>query len=202
MLWVIFYYCLYSFLNDVTVGILTDQATELNDRISFVLLSVFTVVEFSLFSVAIRMILKKKILRDIIKISFPLFVIFAAIVFYLSFKSSIDSVSITVEYIIIIIFSLFYFYEEISIPNFTFIYNSSRFWIIVGILTYSTGTFFFFLYSSSMLGQDWDNWSIINFIFTILKNILFCIAIIIATKVPLHPLFPELEEYENLNKPI
>ena len=90
-----------------------------------------------------------------------------------------DSISITVEYIAIIIFTMFFFYEEISAPNTTFIYSTSQFWAIVGILIYSAGTFFLFLYSDSITKEEWEKFSIINFIFTIIKNICFSIAVVI-----------------------
>ena len=90
-----------------------------------------------------------------------------------------DSVSITIENIAIIIFTLFYFYEEINDPNTTFIYTTAQFWVIAGILIYSAGTFFFFLYADSISDEEWDKFSLINFVFTIIKNTCFAIAVTI-----------------------
>ena len=77
---------------------------------------------------------------------------------------------------------MLYFYEEMSTPKTTFIYLSYQFWNIVGILMYSTGTFFLFMYSNSLQTEDWENWSIINYIFTLFKNMLFSIAILMLVK--------------------
>jgi hypothetical protein len=90
---------------------------------------------------------------------------------------TIDSLSITVEYILLIILCLLYFFEEISSPNVTFIYSIYNFWIIVGILIYSTGTFFFFMQADDLSDEEWDKWALINYTFTIIKNVFFGIAI-------------------------
>jgi hypothetical protein len=44
---------------------------------------------------------------------------------------------------------------------------------------YSAGTFFLFMYASDLFNEDWENWSIVNFIFTIFKNFLFSVGIIV-----------------------
>ncbi|WP_130543271.1 hypothetical protein [Pseudobacter ginsenosidimutans] len=86
------------------------------------------------------------------------------------------------EYLLLIIFCLFYFFKEINQPESVFIYSSYTFWVIVGILIYSTGTFFFFTYSRNLSDEEWAKWSVINYIFTIIKNILFGIAVIMPKK--------------------
>lgn len=78
---------------------------------------------------------------------------------------------------------MLFFFEQISEPEVTFIYSSHKFWLLLAILIYSTGTFFLFMYSSSMSDEQWDDWSLINRIFTILKNSFFCIAIIMKKEV-------------------
>jgi len=74
---------------------------------------------------------------------------------------------------------LFYFFEELNEPKSTFIYSSHKFWIILGILIYFTGTFFFFMQSNDLSDEQWSKWGIINYVFTLIKNLLFSIAIII-----------------------
>lgn len=182
---VVLLYCTYSFFNDLSL-IYSESHPE-TGNLGFVLLSVFTLVEFCLFAIIIRMILKRVNLKRIITFSIPIFFIFALVAFYLSLSNSIDSytidsISITVEYLILITFCLFYFFEEMSYPNTAFIYSSYKFWVIVGILIYSTGTFFFFMYSSSLDREEWNNWSVINYVFTTVKNLLFTIAVLVAKK--------------------
>ena len=97
-------------------------------------------------------------------------------------KDNIDSISITVEYILLIVYSLFWFFEQLNEPNTTFIYSTHTFWIVVGILIYSTGTFFFFAQSNNFTNDEWERWLPINHIFTIVKNLAFTVAIAIDKK--------------------
>ncbi|HUR12001.1 MAG TPA: hypothetical protein VM012_11555, partial [Flavitalea sp.] len=97
--------------------------------------------------------------------------------YFSSTNYSIDSLTITVEYLFIIIYCLFYLFEEITDPNNSIIYSSFKFWIVIGIFLYSTGTFFFFMQSDKMSDAEWEQWSPINHVFTLIKNLFFTIAI-------------------------
>ena len=176
---VIIFYCLYSLINDYLITSFSASEEEANNSV-FILLSLFTVVEYVLFSVAIFLMLKNKVFKRIILFASPVFFVFVGYQFYLNFHNSpIDSISITVEYLFLIAFCLFYFFEEINVPNATFIYSSYKFWLIVGILIYSTGTFFLFMNSNDLSDDEWDRWAVINYVFTILKNAFFGVAIAI-----------------------
>ena len=153
---VVFFYCLYSFTNDLAIMFFSARG-EPSFSFVFVLLSVFTLVEYLLFSLVLWQILKKPRFRKIIFFSFPIFLAVCAYQFYLDLhRSSIDSISITVEYIFLIAFCLLYFFEELNEPNTTFIYSSYKFWVVLGILIYSTGTFFFFMQSSELSDEQWE----------------------------------------------
>jgi hypothetical protein len=107
--------------------------------------------------------------------------------------------SITVENIIIIIFCLFYFYEEISIPQSAFIYSTPAFWLIAGILIYSAGTFFLFMFSDNLSDDEWNKWVTINYVFTILKN--GCFGLAVTIKHTHDPLLSYEENLETDKKP-
>lgn len=170
-------YCLYAFFNDVFILICNRFGFQ---HLKFHALSLFTIIEFCLFSLAIFYLISKFALKKIIIGIIPVFIAFSLIQYINSNpEDDIDSLSISVEYIIIIIFTLFYFYEEISIPQATFIYSTKAFWLITGILIYSAGTFFLFLFSDNLTDDEWEKWSIINYVFTILKNTCFGIAVTI-----------------------
>lgn len=179
---VIFFYCIYTFINELFVTNLLN--IEINASVRFTLLSLFTVVEYSLFTYAIFLNIKKSLYKRIIIAISPIFFMFAIFQFFNpEVKNNIDSISITIEYILLIIYSLFYFFEELNEPNTTFIYSSHSFWIVVGILIYSTGTFFFFMQSNNLSDEEWYRWSVINDIFTIIKNLFFSIAIVIRKNI-------------------
>ncbi|HVK49217.1 MAG TPA: hypothetical protein VM488_15260 [Pseudobacter sp.] len=178
---VILFYCGYAFLNDNTITKL--YASEKNDYLILILLSLFTVIEYLLFSAFVYLNLPKGLLRKLILIVSPCFLAYTFFEFVRTQDSSIDSPAITIENILLIIFCMFYFFKEISQPKSVFIYSSYAFWVIVSILIYSTGTFFYFAYSDNLSDDEWRKWSIINHIFTVIKNILFGIAVFMPKKV-------------------
>ena len=161
-------------MNDYFVSVYYDT----DNKIVFLLLSIFTQIEFIVYALLSYWSLKKKALKLIILICVPLFMIFSMYQYFTDTKNVIDSLSITVENLILICFALLYFYEQLAEPQESFVYSSYRFWIILGILIYSTGTFFFFLQSDSLTDEQWDDWSLINYFCTILKIIFFSIAIL------------------------
>jgi len=173
---VILFYCLYSFINDFLI-------LRFSPNQRFVLLSLFTVIEYSAFALVIYLNLTNNFFRKFILIISPFFIAFSIFQFLRSEDHNIDSLSITVEYILIIIYCLLYFFEKINDPATTLVYSFYTFWIIVGILIYATGTFFFFMQSKEMSDEEWNKWLIINIIFTIIKNLFFSIAITMKKKV-------------------
>ncbi len=148
------------------------------NHLTFLLLSIFTVIEYLSFAFIIYHLIKSSLLRTIIIFVSPIFVLYSIIQYFTSSTTNIDSLTITVENIIILSFCLFFFYEQLDVPEVTFIYLSYKFWLVLAILIYSTGTFFFFMFSSSMSNDQWETWSLINYVFSILKNAFFSIAII------------------------
>lgn len=173
---VIVFFALYSFVNDSIVLGLGDSQE--NNSIIFRLLSLFTIIEFCVFALIIYWCLNIRKLKIFILFVSPIFIIFSIFQFLNSTSFYIDSLSITIENLIIICFAILYFYEQLAIPQNSFIYNSFRFWLILGILIYSTGTFFFFLQSDKLTDAQWEDWSLINYFCTILKIIFFSVAIL------------------------
>lgn len=147
-----------------------------NQSYSQVMFSIFTLVEYSFFTSAIYLAIKKKLFKRIVLCGVPVFLTAYILSFVFFAKDTADSVSITVEYSLVIVSALLYFFEEINQPNTTFIYSSFQFWAIVGILIYSTGTFFLYMYSQALSYEEWSKWEIINYVFTWLKNICFIVA--------------------------
>ncbi len=86
------------------------------------------------------------------------------------------------EAILIILFCIFYFADEIREPQTSFVYNTSTFWIVCAIFFYVAGTFFLSLYLELLPEAEKNKYWSINLAFNILKNLLFAIAIIIHAK--------------------
>ncbi|MFT3825257.1 MAG: hypothetical protein QM731_15145 [Chitinophagaceae bacterium] len=170
--------------------------TNNNQSYSQIMFSAFTLVEYSLFTTAIYLALKRKLFKRIVLSSVPLFLAAYVLSFIFFAKDTADSISITVEYSLVIVSALLYFFEEINQPNTTFIYSSFQFWAIVGILIYSTGTFFLFMYSQALSYEEWSKWEIINYVFTWIKNMCFSVAACLPKKSnnfsePEEKLFPD-----------
>jgi hypothetical protein len=99
--------------------------------------------------------------------------------YFLDFTKRLDSFSIFLESLLVIVTSLYYLYEQMTTVSDKFIYSQSQFWIVIGIFLYLAGTFFLFVLLPNMSdAETMNNWSI-NWLFNILKNILFFIGFLV-----------------------
>ena len=169
--WVIFVYAIISSLTDFSFEIFTPTSPT-----DFYFFSIFTVLEYSFFSIFLYFNFKKKLFKNILLIVSLLFYAFS-IYNVLSTKDYIfDSFPASIEAILIIIFCIFFFYEQINNPEISFIYSSKKFWIATAFLIYLSGTLFLFIYASNLSDEEYNFYWPINFIFNILKNILIALA--------------------------
>jgi len=143
------------------------------------ILSAFTVVEYCLFSAFIYFSLQSNAFKYIIiGVSIP-FIIYCIAALVLSLSTTFDSLPASIESLIIIVFCLFYFYEQINTPTLSLVYLTSTFWAMVGILFYLSGILFLFLYASSLpRNETFNHWYIDN-LFNILNKVFFSIAFFI-----------------------
>jgi hypothetical protein len=177
VLWVILFYCIYSFLSDIIIIAFSKNQENQSIHYSYILLSLFTVIEYSVFSFCIYSLLRSQILKKIILIGGSLFVVLCIYYYFNSKNYVIDSIPMVIESIALIILVLFYFYEKLLYPTNIFIYSTYHFWIVTGMLIYISGTFFLFIYSD--VYKDMNLW-VINLVFNTLKNILFSIAFLVT----------------------
>lgn len=177
-LWVIFLFTIYSFLNDCGLYFLKGQETAVQ------LLNLFTIVELGTFSYFFYIIFRFKYKKAILAIISGIFILFSSIYLY-SFPagevSNIQSLPVTIEAFILITYALYYFYEQIERPQSFFIYQSPNFWIVLAILLYFTGTFFFFIYAESFNQEEVVAYSALNYAINATKNILFAIGFLIKS---------------------
>jgi hypothetical protein len=122
------------------------------------------------------------------------------------FHSHYDSLTNVLESILLIIYAIFYFFEQIRKPDHIFFYAIPEFWIIVAILLYFSGTFFIVLYAQSQLEKASFKlqYSVINNAFDILKNLLLGVAMIMQSEDKNNNIsridFSSLDEHLNLNR--
>lgn len=170
--WVIFVYCILSFITD---NAFTHQALE---AYSFYIFSTFTVIEYTLFTLFLYRSLKEKVFK-IIMIGCSAIFYFIAILNFLTDKKnleSFDSMSASLEASLIIVYSIFFFYEQIKDPTVFYIYYLKKFWIVIALLIYLSSTLFLFIYAATFTSQQQKTYWGINNISDVIKNLLFTIS--------------------------
>jgi hypothetical protein len=175
ILWVIFIYAIISFIN-VTLLLYVFRD---NDLKGYFAMSIFTAIEFVCFVLVFIYLLKSEVLLSIVKVislAFLFFCIFSIV--GSNHQTQFDSIQSSIASLLIIMFSIFYFYEKINEPQLKFIYSDYHFWIILAFLIYLSATLFLYVYVTSLPRAEADEWWILNSIGNIAKNILFSIAII------------------------
>jgi hypothetical protein len=189
---VIFLYAFISLIFDSLLGAFRDKNP--------FILDIFALVEFGFFSVLLYLCIKNTTFKkSIIAIS----VANLCFEFYLLFahKSSFEFWVALTTAVLIVIYSIFFFYEEINSTENLLIYQSYRFWMIVGCIIYLSGTLFLFLLTSDIKDkQNSPSW-IINILSEIIKNVFFSIAFIVARNNRQIDVSQEFDDTNILEKP-
>jgi hypothetical protein len=157
--------------------------------------TLYTTVEYTIFSYIVWFFLQKNRFKTIIIVLSGSFIIFQIIHFFVGTFTTIDSIPIGIESILLFSQILFLFYEQFQKPTQNF-YVMPSFWFVIGVLIYLSGSFFF-----NILGSNKDfrpiirEYWFITYILETIKNVFFAIAIIIYAK-KFH--VNNLEKNENL----
>ena len=104
-----------------------------------------------------------------------------------------DSLPTGIETIIILLFSYYYLYERMNDTNTLFIYNTYPFWVVIGVVLYLSGSFFVYISTNNLSKEEIKTYWIITNIFSILKSILFAVAILIHAKPTKNTLNSDIE---------
>ena len=186
-MWLLFIYATLFFLINIYV-ILTQ-----NGGVPY-LYEIFTVMELILFLGFLGFHIKKTKVKKML-----LYIGICFTIFYFSFsalaseKTPIDSIQIGIEAIIVLTFSYYYLYERMNDTNTLFIYNTYTFWVVIGMVLYLSGSFFIYLFTNFLSDAEIKKYWIITNIFSILKSILFTVAILIHAKPTRNTLNADLE---------
>ena len=171
--WVFILYIAISFTSD---NLILYFSKTNNEAGTFLSLSLFTLLEFSLFAIFLISIIKRPLLKTIIKISIFLFTILSALTYFIFRQEAFDSLNTTIESILIISFCIFFLFEELNNVEVVFIYQKANFWFVFGMLVYLAGNFFLFIQADEFSKEIRDGFWSINLFSNILKNCLFAIA--------------------------
>lgn len=145
-------------------------------------ISLYTFLEYSFFATLIALSIRSKKFRWIIVIFSSLFLCFQ-ITYYLTadFKR-LDSIPIGIETILILIYVAYYFFHFFKVRTDRYIYHEPSFWMIVGILIYLGGTFFFNILVNHVEKKQFEDFWHLTYIPEILKNMLLALCIFLYTK--------------------
>ena len=162
---------------------------------SFYILSTFSIVEYSLFAYFLYDSYREKIFKIILLICSALFYSIAIINITRGKTESFDSLSASLESSLLIIYSLFFLYEQIKDPTVFYVYYSKKFWIIIAFLLYFSSTLFLFIYAVNLTRAQYKFYWSVNNLFDTLKNLLFAVSFAMKKnkppKQPLESFYPE-----------
>lgn len=147
-----------------------------NAALMYKFLSAYTVIEFLLFATFMTLILKSKIIKLLIFLVALAFIVVAVIAYLKYSDADFDSLSASLESILVIVICLFFFFDQLNRPEPQLLYTNANFWFTIGFMIYLSGNFFLFLQAEVLSEKTRDNYWAINSICNILKNICFAIA--------------------------
>jgi hypothetical protein len=173
-LWVIFLYSILSCSVDYFPSFIKTSYT------TYIFIgSFFTILEYSLFSIYFYFNYKSSIIKQVLIIGSIIFWTIAGYNLFFDASHHFDSLPASTESILIICYSIFYFYEELKTPENTFVYSTKTFWIVIAILLYLAGTFILFISTAYMTRKEQNAYWPINNMANIIKNILLSVAFIL-----------------------
>jgi hypothetical protein len=187
---VIFVYCLGSLLSEILFPLIRESVNRLY------LFASFTIFEYILLTLFLYRSIRDGKLKYIPIIGSLIFftIVIANLVHDRS--STFDSMSASVEAILIIIYSLIFLYGQIKDPSVLFVYYTKKFWVVIAFFLYFSSTLFLFIYAATFTNQEQKSYWFINNIFEILKNFLFCIAFSMkknkTSKYPIENLYADI----------
>ena len=164
-LWLVFVYILCSFAFDFIHQISSEEKNTLN--------GVFTIFEFAIFSYFFNLIINITLAKKVMSITSIIILAILIIIFIRADKRSFDSFSASLESVVVIIYCVIYFFEQISRPQTNFIYTLPYFWIVLGILIYMSSTLFLFIVASNLSDQEFQKYWIITGVSNVVSNIIF-----------------------------
>jgi hypothetical protein len=171
---VIFFYALTSLISDLFLGAFKNHAS--------LIISIFAMIEYVFFAAFFFLCIYNNLFKKLILIVTVLNLCFESYLFN-SQKANFDFWAALITTILIVIYSICFFYERLNSVQTLIIYQSFQFWIVVGCLIYLSGTLFLFLYTSDIKNKQNSSLWTINIAFEIVKNIFFSIAFIIGKNI-------------------
>lgn len=145
------------------------------------LYSVKYLLQFYLYALLFRSILSGRLARRFIGLSMIVFGVFVLTrIRSLTAGDDFDSYTSAFLSVAMLFYCVFYFNQQLSRPQITFIYKTTWFWVVTGLLLYFAGSFLILLTTDYLMNRDntfiRDLWNLHDELRTI-KNILIALGL-------------------------
>ena len=139
----------------------------------------YNILEYSILAYLFYLCIKNKIVRTILLLSIFPFITFSLYDYFTASKPALPFLPLIFEYLILLIFIVYFFFEVIQETVIEPIYHKSIFWISVAFILNFSGNFFLLLSSVNSFDNEVfrDTFTIIYSSVTIIKNVLLCISV-------------------------
>jgi hypothetical protein len=150
----------------------------------YLITRVYNFIEFTLLSFFFSQLLENLFIKKFLLYSPIGFLFFCIYDFIASKQPGIPFLPLSIEYITLLAFIIFFLFEEMKNTNIEPVYQKAVFWISVAFILNFAGNFFLFLYSKNSSNDEsfQFNYTILYGTITIFKNILLCVSAFINSK--------------------
>jgi hypothetical protein len=165
----------------------------------YIIIRVYNILEYSLLAYYFSLHIKNNLIKNILLFSTIPFTLFCIFNFIAAKEPAIPFIPVIVEYILLLSFIIYFFFEVMQESIVDPIYQKVIFWVSVAFIINFSGNFFLFLYSKNSFNNEefQRQYTIIYSTVTILKNLLLCIAVMIKErKIENDSLFPDDTQVE------
>jgi hypothetical protein len=162
----------------IIIGLITRYGFE-SFETYYIVTRFYNVIEYSILAYLFYLHIKNKIVKNVLVFSILPFTVFALYDFFTADKPALPFLPLIFEYLILLIFIIYFFFEVLQESVVEPIYHKSIFWISVAFILNFSGNFFLLLSSVNSFDNEVfrDTFTIVYSSVTILKNILLCIAV-------------------------
>ena len=146
------------------------------------ILRVHSVFEYFLISYFLYIVIRNSIVKKIILFLTIPYLILSIYDFYKYGNQAFSNDPSLVEFLVLILFIIFFLFEKMQYSIQVPVYQTINFWISVGLFVYFTGTFFYILLVKNTNNADIDlkkQLIIINSVVIIFKNIILGLSFLI-----------------------
>jgi hypothetical protein len=150
----------------------------------YLLTRIYNFIEFGILSYFFSRFIQTSFVKKVLLYSPIPFLFFCIYDLLTSDQPEIPFLPLSIEYIILLAFIIFFLFEEMKNTNIVPVYQKAIFWISVAFILNFAGNFFLFLYSKNSSNDESFqlNYAILYGTITIVKNILLCISAFINPK--------------------